>query len=467
MENQVVKLKLGNDIGNHEFKTVIGGDAPFAETGELEMQPTAILLTGELPFQADVSPEVILKELDDNIIITVDSPSVKPGMYHVGRGAVKYGTPQTFVIGESKSTSPISVVGTLGILAAHCVKKDPTRTNWNVEVDMSIALPLVQFNEEEDARRYERRFLGEKEKAVHKVTLHLGSRRISFEITFSFVRCVQEGSTSVFALQFNSDAKTWRTDELLSPLRVFIPFQDGEVLEGEQLDQLQDILEQLYNIEIERKGNKWVDKADPKSVYATFEKEGKEFKLVSVTCSGKFFELRRTLHTDIGDGTTECPITEGTRILNEYKKTAGIPHGVGKAIDEALPLFNRRTFNSDNTRQDFSEALKNKRNKWHAVAKDTFQEPAHNECMKIIDGVKAQLMKVKNQVDVNVVYGGGSILFRSTIEPMLKEIMQPRQIFLFYVPEEYATTLNAWSLFTFVNHDIFKQLKMKYQVASV
>lgn len=462
---QVIELDLGNDIGNFGNKMVIGGQAPFKEEGELlPIQPTAILLAGELPFWADESPEAILNELEDRIFITVDSPSVKAGMYYVGRSAVKNGTPQTFVIGEPKSMSPISVVETLGQIAAYCVKKDPIRSKWSINGKMTIALPLTQFNEEEDARNYERKFLGKNEQAVHKVTLHLGNRRIHFEIVFSYVRCVQEGSTSVFALQYGTDGKTWRTDALLSQLRLFVPFKDGELLDEEQLDTLQDILEQLYNIDIQREATKWVDKAEPEMIYATFKSKAKGMYLESVTCSGKFFESRRLLHTDIGEGTTECPITQGTRILNEYKRTGGIPHGVGKAIDEALPLYNRRTYSSDNTRQDFNEALRNKRAKWHPIAKELFQEPAYNECMKIIDGILQQLLKAKNQVDVTAVYGGGSIPFRPIIEPKLKEKMDEREIFLFYVPEEYASTLNAWSLFIFIKHDIFRVLMEKYPI---
>lgn len=64
-----------------------------------------------------------------------------------------------------------------------------------------------------------------------------------------------------------------------------------------------------------------------------------------------------------------------------------------------------------------------------------------------------------NDIDIIVVYGGGSILMKDKLYPKLKELADRLRIQLLYVPKEYAITLNAEGLDFFVKSPIYAALK--------
>ncbi|MCR8987694.1 hypothetical protein NW801_22140 [Brevibacillus laterosporus] len=457
-----LKLKVGNDIGNNKMKVIVNG--------ELHTQPTAIKKTIEAPFSADVDPNVILNSLDENLFVTILSPSVAPGQYYIGHSAVLKEAAENIVLGTSKAGQDITVVGTLGTIAGALVKKYPDKDEIKASIDMAIALPITQF-EEKDARLYESKFLaltpianGHLAHSEHIVTVHLGARQVKVTITFEYVRCVQEGSAVCFALIYSAEADSnesgliipkYRKDELLSPLRAFIPYEDGAELSEEELDSLQEILEIMYDIEIKRGEKNWID--EDGEIYATFQNKKGKVILESVTCSGKYFESRRVLHVDIGDGTTELPVTEGTSILREY--IDGIPQGVGQALERSIPYFNKETFITDNNRQFLADVLADKRHKYHAKAVKATDEHFLSQAKTIAGRVEAQLQKTRGLVDVVSIYGGGSIALQKKLMPLIKKDVEKREIFLFYISKEFAVNMNAWGLWVFVNTPIFDTLK--------
>jgi plasmid segregation protein ParM len=79
--------------------------------------------------------------------------------------------------------------------------------------------------------------------------------------------------------------------------------------------------------------------------------------------------------------------------------------------------------------------------------------------MKIMSHITGQLNRIRNEVDVIAVYGGGSILMRQFLFSRLDALCNEREIKLLYVPESYATLLNAIGLDIFARGGIFKALK--------
>lgn len=387
---------VGNDNGNSEHDLVIDG--------RLVRQPNVNCRVDELPWREEQAPESFVANLQDQLVVTVDSPAARPGMYYVGKFALESGEViDNLQIGiDSKSDMDLPIVNTLAQIAAVAVQKayedeKIVPSQVDVEADMATALPVTQHTDE-TAARFERRFTS----GVHHVTVHLGLHRVAVRIAFPFVKAVPEATPVIFTLQKDA-AGNWR---------------EGDIF------------------------------ADFASEYGG----GKKF-------SGSFFKDKRILHVDIGDGSTEYPITEGNRFLRQF--VHGSHHGAGYAIEEALPEFNRLIHLPDSPRQFFSDVIKNPNHKYHARALQTLRRPLESQVKQIVQHAKRQLTKARNEIDVICVYGGGSILMRSILYPYLKELCDEREIKLLYIPSDYAVELNATGLDAFVRGKIYEALKNK------
>ncbi|MDF2653233.1 MAG: ParM/StbA family protein, partial [Paenibacillus sp.] len=180
---------------------------------------------------------------------------------------------------------------------------------------------------------------------------------------------------------------------------------------------------------------------------------------LSKNFNGSYFKDKRILHVDIGDGSTEYPITEGNKFLRQF--VHGSHHGAGYAIEESLDDFNRLLHLPDSPRQFFSDVIKNTKHKYHARAIKALKRPLESQVRQIIQNVKRQLTKSRNEIDVICVYGGGSVLMRSILYPLLNELCAEREIRLLYIPAEYAVQMNALGLDAFVRGKIYEALKGK------
>ncbi|MBP3966640.1 ParM/StbA family protein [Paenibacillus lignilyticus] len=387
---------VGNDNGNSEHDLIIDG--------KLIQQPNVNCRVDELPWSEEQAPESFVRNLQDQLVVTVDSPAARPGMYYVGKFALESGEIiDTIQIGiDSKSEMDLPIINTLAQIAALAVqkafedeKKIPSQID--VEVDMATALPVTQHTDESSAR-FEKRFTSD----VHHVTVHLGVQRVAVKISFPFVKVVPEATPVIFTLQKDA-AGNWREGDI---------FADFAATYG---------LEKKFN--------------------------------------GSYFKDKRILHVDIGDGSTEYPITEGNKFLRQF--IHGSHHGAGYAIEEALQEFNRLIHLPDSPRQFFSDVLKNPKHKYHARALKTLRRPLESQVKQIVQHVKKQLTKARNEIDLICVYGGGSILMRTVLYPYLKEACDEREIKLLYMPADYAVELNAAGLDAFVRGKIYEALKNK------
>ncbi|NGY88430.1 hypothetical protein F6Y05_36155 [Bacillus megaterium] len=129
------------------------------------------------------------------------------------------------------------------------------------------------------------------------------------------------------------------------------------------------------------------------------------------------------------------------------------------AAENILDEYASRIFVSSVQRQDVSKVLKQKTHKYHSVAMELIQVELEKQAQEIMRKARQQLDTVQNNIDVIVVYGGGSILLKPHLYDLLKELCEQRQIQLFYVPEAYASTLYVEGLHNTLVNDVYDDIK--------
>ena len=87
--------------------------------------------------------------------------------------------------------------------------------------------------------------------------------------------------------------------------------------------------------------------------------------------------------------------------------------------------------------------------------------PLEDEAEEIYRKAVDELEKANNEVDVIMIYGGGSILMREFLEPRLEDVARRIRSKILYVDKEHAVTLESKGLYNFTNSAIFKVLKEK------
>lgn len=408
---------VGNDIGNSEHDIYVDN--------LLIRQPNVFSSIGQLPWKDDdIDVQKNLKNIYDNLVVSIISPAVPTGMYTVGNHALKTNgenVTSLYVKGnESKADQLVPYINTLAFIAARAVEKayHEGSLDQSIEVisDMAAALPVKQCTPT-NTSKLRKQFM----QGVHNVTVHLGlTKMVTVTIKFEYVHVNQEGTAVVFALQMNSEGD-WRTSS----------YDVGTEQDSEG----------LYDKFAETYGIKDMD--------------------------GSYFEGKNILQIDMGDGTADTPLTRGDAVDNDFGD--GINSGIGHAIKAAIPdllSLAPYAFNSV-TRQQYSEILKsqftNKKHKFLNEALQAFNPHCENQATQIIHHVNDQILKIgPNEIDIAVAYGGGSILMEPNILNKLKAICDKTRIQLFYVPAKYAVTLNAEGLDYFVKSPIYSALKEKF-----
>lgn len=168
----------------------------------------------------------------------------------------------------------------------------------------------------------------------------------------------------------------------------------------------------------------------------------------------------RILHVAIGEGTTEYPMTKGVEFNPNFIK--GSNNGIGYAIDKAMDEFKGEVGLVKFSRQDYSNILKDKEHKFYDLALDIIEPYIEEQAGEILSHIKREIEKANNEIDIVLVYGGGSILMQEILENKLQVFCKRAKISLLYVPEEFSVTLEAKGLYCFVCNDIFKILKERY-----
>ncbi len=405
---------VGNDLGNSEQDIYVDG--------VLIQQPNVFSIAGQIPWVDDDTDVVKnLKNIYDNLVVSiVDTASIPTGLYLIGKHALKTNgenVTNLYVKGNnSKANQIVPYVNTLGVIAARAVENanelGEIPDEISVDVDMATALPVKQHTPK-NIQTLQSNFLN----GTHNVTVHLGlTKKVTVKIKFIYVHVLQEGSPAVFSLQMNTNG-AWRTTG--------------------------------YNINNEKL----------KPIFSEF---ALTYELGEI--DGSYFDGKNILHLDCGDGTTDTPFTRGDSVDKDFGN--GVNHGVGHAIDPAindLLVLAPHAFNSV-SRQQFSEILKSqftsRKHKFLNEALQAFGPHIDNQVAQIMKHVSDQVLKIgANDIDIIVVYGGGSILMKNKLFPKLKELADSTRIQLLYIPSEYAITLNAEGLDYFVKSPIYIALK--------
>lgn len=403
MKKFEIKLKVGNDNGNSEQDIIINGV-------QLQQADVYGRVIGRLNLE-ELDQDDFIENLENNLVIGIaGSKYVNTGEYYVGNYTLKSGATvrNTEVgAGNNKTDSEVVYLNTIGQIAAYAVKKahkgDKTISDIEVNVDMTTALPITQYDKRE-AEKFANKFMD----GEHRLTVKTPQKDYYVNLKFNFVKVIPEGVTTTFALIGGVD-EIYKT----------------------------------YNQKVREN----LTKVSKDSLYM------EELNTAYFTK-----EQRRILHISIGESTTEYPITNG--IAFDPNFVQGSNNGNGHAIKKALPLFNSE-FRCSYSRQMYSDVVKSSGHKFHQDTLNYLIGPLEDEAQEIYRRAVDELERSNNEVDVIMVYGGGSILMREFLEPKLEAVARQIRSKLLYVDKEYAVTLESKGLYNFTGSALFKALKEK------
>ncbi|MDO5556611.1 MAG: ParM/StbA family protein [Clostridia bacterium] len=195
--SEVFNLVVGSDNGNSEHDLVINGT--------VVKQPNVYAMATILANLDEVNPDYVAKNIHSNLLVSIESPSVNsnmPATYYIGNMAIESGNYiHNIEIGvdNNKLTSNIPVINTLahtaGFAAAQAYEKDNTVRQIDVNIDMTTALPVNQYNKE-TAKTMAEKFIGE-----HIVTVYFGTTKVRCMLHFTYVKVLPEGVPTVFYLK--------------------------------------------------------------------------------------------------------------------------------------------------------------------------------------------------------------------------------------------------------------------------
>lgn len=403
MENKIEELKfdyiVGNDNGNSEHDIIING--------KKICQPNVMAKIRKLPLLDEINPDYVADHIEDNLIVNIDSVSAGSGDYYIGSYALKSGERIKDIkvgVDNNKINSDVVIVNTLGQIAGFAAEEAYKTDKENIEnkritvnVDMTTALPQTQYTKSK-GDEFAKKFI----KDIHRVTVYIGIKRIKTEINFNFVKVIPEGVPPVFSIQ-----------------------------------------------------NLLYGKGEDEKVEEMFREFMKKQKLDSI--DGNYFKNKRILHVAIGEGTTEYPITEGIAFNPNF--IHGTNNGIGHAIDRAIPEFKEEYGLLNYSRQEYSEVIRSQGHKYYDTAKEILDYHMEAEADEIFENIEAQIQKANNEIDIIMIYGGGSILMKEILESKIEEIANRAKIKVFYVPEKFAVTLEAQGMYLFTCSNIFQKIK--------
>jgi plasmid segregation protein ParM len=272
-------------------------------------------------------------------------------------------------------------------------------------------LPVTQYTKSA-ANEFANKFL----KDNHTVIVHVGTLNVNVNIIFEYVKVLPESVPATFELQHMAIIK--KADKELT--------------------------------DVEKHHNE-----DVRELFAELNQDNK-----IGTIDGRYFVQKRILHVSIGEGTTEYPLTKHIEFDPNFIR--GSNNGIGHAIDKALDEFKQETNLLNYSRQKYSAVLKDRSHKYSEAALDIVSGYIEEESEEILHHIKTEIQRANNEVDIIVVYGGGSILMKEHLKSKIETVSSKADIKLFYVPEKFAVTLEAKGMYEFTTSKIYKALKSKY-----
>lgn len=159
------------------------------------------------------------------------------------------------------------------------------------------------------------------------------------------------------------------------------------------------------------------------------------------------FLTSRSLHTDIGDGTTEFVLIDGVNPVPGQSQ--GIRSGVGHASEDATKLLKSSPMNisSNFTRQAFQEWLKLDNEKGE-LARDLMDRAIYSQAQSISEQIQTAFQELAgSDISYLFVHGGGSVTFKDSLSEDLATFTKNNFCKLVWIPEEYASNMNSKGTF--------------------
>lgn len=141
-------------------------------------------------------------------------------------------------------------------------------------------------------------------------------------------------------------------------------------------------------------------------------------------------------HFDIGDGTTEMPVTRGLKY--EKNLSRGIKVGVATALDNIINSFNLNNDYELRSRRHVIEIYTDKDHKRHEALKKV-ADPHLKQLANLLSTQFTNQLRNAQDVSVVVVHGGGALI----IKDHLKAIMEDRNYELEFLKDPVNTTANG------------------------
>ena len=187
-----MQFMVANDNGNSEQDLIINGQKISA--------PNVFARVGKLTNLDELNPEYVLKNIHDNLIVSVDG-----ALYYVGAYAMSSGQhcrSITVGVDNDKVSSDIVYVNTLAHIAGEVVATAFRETGklpeegdaLKAHIDMATAIPVSYYSKAK-AVEFAEKFMHKK----HTVTVYVGAREYVVFLHFDFVKAIPEGVTAAHA----------------------------------------------------------------------------------------------------------------------------------------------------------------------------------------------------------------------------------------------------------------------------
>jgi len=353
----------------------------FEENGQLKLvrQPSIIAYLARRPEANDLPLDLIMENLMDNLIVNISSPSIKKnGDYYIGRKAM-----------ESQGMK-MNMKINLGGKATH---------------DLPVITSLGMIAATAIKQKYDTE--GE---LIESLSLDL------------------KMATAIPSSEYSTQAAQILEERFKKSHIVTVYLGEQQVMVNIKVTSCK--------VTEEGKTAMIAFANSDKDILRNFNKKYGENKVPN-----DFLESR-TLHTDIGDGTSEFVVIEGLNPIQGLSD--GKRLGVGHASDTAIKILKDKMRGFDRfTRQQLQEWLKKDNDKGE-LAREAMDEAIYEQAQSILEEIQTSYQELASlEADYLFVHGGGSITFQDSLQEELEQYAEQGHFQVVWIPEEYATTMNS------------------------
>lgn len=388
-----MRMNVAVDIGNSQTKMVVGDKV---DDYSIIKQPSVIRRVTKLPVTNDESLKKIVSSIDDHLTVHITSPAIREGMdgiYVIGKKAMATDLDEVQNMNiklGNKHKHDIPIIMVISMIAQKAIQ-DSFEESGKLEETYNLECNLSTAIPASEFDFKKAKILEDRFlKGFHIVVVYIGDKKVSVTIDFTRVKVMQEGMPAIFALMVEK----------------------------------QDILDQ-HN----QGREKTLHLADLKNL--------------------------RLFHVDIGDGTNEYIPANGLNPILDA--CSGEKRGVGHATENAVMELSEKLDGmlGNINRQKFMDIYNDNSHHLHHDARRCFKTAKIGQANLILEDIMTKIAsKAGNDVDLILVYGGGSIQFREYLEDDLKAYAEQIRSNVLWVPEEIAVDLNAKGLHV-LNHTVF------------